>query len=97
MVRGKGADLIPDNIVLDLRREIVLKDDTLSDFYRWLDIFLLRANQLEPTSETIREDFGSESHLFREGLATLCRAVPALPRLVPCGVLMRRDVSAPLA
>lgn len=66
--------MLPDNIVLDLRREIVLKDDTLGDFYRWLDIFLFRPNQLEPKSAAIREDFGSESHLFRDGLAILRRA-----------------------
>ncbi len=73
-VLPEDAELIPENIVLDLRREILLKEDTLGDFYRWLDIFLFRPNQLEPTSEAIREDFGSESHLFREGLATLRRA-----------------------
>lgn len=70
-VLPEGAKLIPENIVLDLRREIILKDDTLDDFYRWLDIFLFRPNQLEPTSAAIREDFGSESHLFRDGLGTL--------------------------
>lgn len=73
-VLPEGAELIPEKIVLDLRREIILKDDTLDDFYRWLDIFLFRPNQLEPTSAAIREDFGSESHLFRDGLATLRRA-----------------------
>ncbi len=73
-VLPEGAELIPENIVLDLRREITLKDDTLNDFYRWLDIFLFRPNQLEPTSAAIREDFGSESHLFRDGLAALRRA-----------------------
>lgn len=73
-VLPEGAKLAPENIVLDLRREITLKDDTLGDFYRWLDIFLFRPNQLEPSSVAIREDFGSESHLFRDGLATLRRA-----------------------
>ena len=73
-VLPEGAELIPNNIVLDLRREIILKDDTLDDFYRWLDIFLFRPSQLEPTSAAIREDFGSESHLFRDGLAALRRA-----------------------
>lgn len=40
-VLPEDAELIPENIVLDLRREILLKEDTLGDFYRWLDIFLL--------------------------------------------------------
>lgn len=73
-VLPENAALIPGNIVLDLRREIVLKSDTLDDFYRWLDMFLFRPSQIEPTSEAIREDFGSYSHLFREGLAALRRA-----------------------
>ena len=66
-----GAELIPDNIVLELRRPIQLKEDTLSDFYRWLNLFLFRPSQIEPTSEAIREDFGSSSHLFLTGLAAL--------------------------
>ena len=69
-----AAALVPENIVLDLRREIQLKDDTLNDFYSWLNLFLFRPSQLEPTSEAIREDFGSYSHLFHEGLASLRRA-----------------------
>lgn len=70
----ENAELIPENIELELRREIPLKEETLNDFYRWLDIFLFRRSQLEPTSEAIREDFGSWSHLFRDGLAALRRA-----------------------
>jgi hypothetical protein len=70
----ENAALVPENIILKLRREILLKDDTLHDFYRWLNLFLFRPSQLEPTSEAIREDFGSYSHLFDEGLATLRRA-----------------------
>lgn len=73
-VLPEGAELIPENIDLELRREIVLKDDTLGDFYRWLNLFLFRESHLEPTSEAIREDFGSYSHLFHEGLAALRRA-----------------------
>jgi type I restriction-modification system DNA methylase subunit len=73
-VLPENAELIPENIDLQLRREISLKEDTLNDFYRWLDIFLFRPSRLEPTSEAIREDFGSWSHLFHEGIATLRRA-----------------------
>ncbi len=73
-VLPEGKALIPENIVLGLPREITLKDDTLHDFYRWLVHFLFRPAQFEPTSEEIREDFGSYSHLFDEGLATLRRA-----------------------
>jgi hypothetical protein len=73
-VLPEGAELIPESIVLELRREIQLKDDTLNDFYRWLNIFLFRPAHLEPTSEAIREDFGSYSHLFHDGLATLRQA-----------------------
>lgn len=73
-VLPENAELIPENIDLQLRREISLKEETLNDFYRWLDLFLFRQSRLEPTSEAIREDFGSWSHLFHEGLATLRRA-----------------------
>jgi hypothetical protein len=73
-VLPENAELIPENIILELRREIPLKEETLNDFYRWLDLFLFRQSRLEPTSEAIREDFGSWSHLFHEGLATLRRA-----------------------
>ena len=73
-VLPENAELIPENIVLELRREIPLKEETLNDFYRWLNLFLFRPSRLEPTSEAIREDFGSWSHLFHEGLATLRRA-----------------------
>jgi hypothetical protein len=73
-VLPENAELIPENIVLELRREITLKEESLNDFYRWLDLFLFRQSRLEPTSEAIREDFGSWSHLFHEGLATLRRA-----------------------
>lgn len=73
-VLPEGAPLVPDNIVLELRREISLAEDTLNDFYRWLNVFLFRPSQLEPSSEAIREDFGSYSHLFLEGLAALRHA-----------------------
>jgi hypothetical protein len=69
-----GASLVPDSIVLELRREIALNEETLGDFYRWLDLFLFRPSQIEPISEAIREDFGSYSHLFLEGIAALRRA-----------------------
>jgi hypothetical protein len=70
-VLPEGESLIPANIILELRREIQLKEDTFNDFYRWLNIFLFRPNQIEPTSEAIREDFGSYSHLFLEGMSAL--------------------------
>ncbi|HEX5234320.1 MAG TPA: N-6 DNA methylase [Silvibacterium sp.] len=73
-VLPENTALIPENIALELRREIQLKDDTLNDFYRWLNIFLYRPSQLEPTSEAIQEDLGSYSHLFGEGIAALRRA-----------------------
>ncbi|MGC9293543.1 MAG: N-6 DNA methylase [Acidobacteriaceae bacterium] len=73
-VLPEGAALVPESIVLKPLREITLKDDTLNDFYRWLEHFLFRPAQFEPTSEAIREDFGSNSPLFDEGLATLRRA-----------------------
>ncbi len=73
-VLPENAELIPENIDLQLRREISLKEDTLNDFYRWLDFFLFRPSRLEPTSDAIREDFGSWSHLFGEALAALRRA-----------------------
>ena len=73
-VLPENATLVPDHVVLELRREIQLRDDTLNDFYRWLTIFLYRPSQLEPSSEAIQEDLGSYSHLFREGIAALRRA-----------------------
>lgn len=73
-VLPEGAELVPKNIALELRREIVLKDETLNDFYRWLNLFLFRPAHLQPTSEAIQEEFGSYSHLCREALAALRRA-----------------------
>ena len=54
-VLPEGVDLVPANIILELRREISLSEDTLDDFYRWLNVFLFRPSHLEPTSEAIRE------------------------------------------
>jgi len=73
-VLREGATLVPENIILELRREIVLKSDTLNDFYRWLNLFLFRPSNVEPSSEAIKEDFGSYSHLCHEALAALRRA-----------------------
>jgi len=73
-VLPEGAKLVPENIELKLRREIELKDETQSDFYRWLNNFLFRQQHRDPTTEAIQDDFGSTSHLFLDGLATLRRA-----------------------
>jgi hypothetical protein len=73
-VLPEDAALVPENIILELRREIQLKEDTLNDFYRWLNLFLFRPSQLEPTSDAIQEDLGSHSHLFGEGIAALRHA-----------------------
>jgi hypothetical protein len=73
-VLPEGEQLLPGNIILELRREIELKEDTFGDFYRWLNIFLFRPAQVEPTSEAISEDLGSHSHLFLEGMAAMRKA-----------------------
>ncbi len=73
-VLPQGAAPEPGSILLELRREILLADNTLGDFYRWLDLFLFRGSNIEPTSENIRHDFGSFSYVFLEGLAALRRA-----------------------
>ncbi len=69
-----GASLLPENISLELRREIQLDEDTLGDFYRWLDLFLFRGVNIEPTSENVQYDFGSTSTLFGVSLAALRKA-----------------------
>jgi hypothetical protein len=73
-VLPEDAELLPENIILELRREIQLKEDTLHDFYRWLNLFLFRPAQIDPTSDAIQEDLGSHSHLFGEGIAALRHA-----------------------
>ncbi len=72
-VLPEGMALTPDSIVLELRREILLSDETLGDLYRWLDLFLFRQGQVEPTSENIRFDFAP-----RTGYASASR-----PRCCP--------------
>ncbi len=61
----------PENVQLELRREIQLDEHVLGDFYRWLDSFLFQNVNIEPTSENVRHLLGSVSEVFRDGLAAL--------------------------
>lgn len=69
-----GAAITPEAVALGEPRRITLNDGTLGDFYRWLNQFLFRPLNLEPTSEAIREDFGAHAALCELALAGLRRA-----------------------
>ncbi len=73
-VLSHGAPVLPENISLELRREVQLGEDTLGDFYRWLDLFLFRGVNIEPSSENVQYDFGSASNLFGAGRSALRQA-----------------------
>ncbi len=70
----QDAPLLPENIALELRREVQLDEDTLGDFYRWLDRFLFQGANVEPSSENVQYDFGSASELFNAGRFALRHA-----------------------
>jgi hypothetical protein len=69
--------LLPDTepssetIRLDLLRDFMVSDETVSDFWLWLTGFLFRPQQMEPTADRFRMDFGVWSPLFRTALANL--------------------------
>lgn len=69
-----GSAVVPESVLLGEARVISLKETTLGDFYRWLNQFLFRPLHLEPTSEAIREDFGSHTPLYELALAGLRKA-----------------------
>jgi type I restriction-modification system DNA methylase subunit len=60
-----------ETIRLDLLRDFTVNEETVSDFWLWLTGFLFRPQQMEPTADRFREDFGVWSPLFRTALAAL--------------------------
>jgi len=63
-----------ENVRLDLLRELSISEETLGEFWLWLTSFLFRPQQVEPTAEQFRLDFGSWSPLYRDGMSALKRA-----------------------
>lgn len=64
----------PEDIELDLLRDLKLSEDTLGDFWLWLTSVLFRLQQIEPTADRFQLDFGSWSPLYRQGIVALEKA-----------------------
>ncbi len=64
----------PEDVELDLLRELKLSEDMLGDFWLWLTSVLFRPQQIEPTAERFQLDFGSWSPLYRQGMVALKKA-----------------------
>jgi len=73
-----GKKIEKENIELDLLRIIKISEDTLGDFWLWLTSILFREQQLEPTGDRFRVDFGATSPLYREGIVALRKAWTAV-------------------
>ncbi|MBS1767199.1 MAG: hypothetical protein JST05_07355 [Acidobacteria bacterium] len=63
-----------ENVRLDLLRELSISEESLGEFWLWLTSFLFRPQQVEPTAEQFKLDFGSWSPLYRDGMSSLKRA-----------------------
>jgi hypothetical protein len=64
----------PEDIELDLLRDLKLSEDTLGDFWLWLTSVLFRPQQIEPTADRFQLDFGSWSPLYRYSMVSLKKA-----------------------
>jgi len=58
--KGKGK-IKPEDIELELTRELVVTEDTLADFWLWLTSLLFRPGGVAASSEQFRLDFGATS------------------------------------
>ncbi len=85
-VAPEGGPSDPDDVSLDVLREFRLTDDTLDAFWLWLTSVLFREQQIEPTAERFRLDFGSWSPLYRDGMAALKKAWAKVSRGPECRV-----------
>jgi type I restriction-modification system DNA methylase subunit len=63
---------------LELSRQIVLSQENLDEFWFWLTSFLFRSDQIEPTAQQFKIDFGAQSLAFNEGRVALKTAWAAV-------------------
>jgi type I restriction-modification system DNA methylase subunit len=68
-----GEKPTPETVTLDELREYKVSEETLAVFWRWLTSFLFRDQQIEPTAERFKNDFGV-SLLYGDSMAALKRA-----------------------
>jgi len=68
-----GSKPLPENVTLEELRPFKVSEETLGSFWLWLTSFLFREQQMEPTAERFRNDFG-QSLLFGDSMAALKRA-----------------------
>ena len=66
--------LTPDDVKLELLREIEVKEENFEDFYIWLTGLLFREGQLNPTAELFQFDFGAKSAAFWYAIKALNQA-----------------------
>jgi hypothetical protein len=71
--KGKGK-IKPEDIELELTRELLVTEDTLADFWLWLTSLLFRPGAVEASSEQFRLDFGATSAAFVYGMQALRKA-----------------------
>jgi hypothetical protein len=74
---GKGTPKA-ENVSLERIREFTLSEATLGDFWLWLTSLLFRPEQILPTAEQFRQDFGATSPAFWDGLEALSKAWAAV-------------------
>lgn len=70
-ILAPGSQPSPETVKLDVLREFTISDETLSGFWLWLTGFLFRPQQMEPTADRFRMDFGVESPPFRNAMNSL--------------------------
>ncbi len=68
------AKVKPEQIELEELRELVLRPETLGDYWLWLTSLLFREGQVVPTAEQFRVDFGVTSPAFAEAMDALREA-----------------------
>lgn len=69
-----GGAIGPENVALDHLQSLKLTPDSLSAFWLWLTGLLFRDQQVLPTAERFRLDFGSLSPAFLDGIGRMRRA-----------------------
>lgn len=72
------AKIRADRIELEELRELVLRPETLGDFWLWLTSLLFREGRVLPTAEQFRIDFGATSPAFADAMDALRQAWRAL-------------------
>src|SRR5262249_44316375 len=72
-VLAAGAQASPETVSLEELRTLKVGEDTLDSFWLWLTSFLFREQQIEPTAERFRLDFGA-GVLYADSIASLKHA-----------------------